>query len=178
MSKLFSRVSLTADNGSTDEYLCPGMPDTEEQIADTDGYRDFIEDNPDAESVTVDVEHYIYGEGDVFKGDADRRQRQRRHASLFGFSEGSLRFGGLDDLSEIHVGQPRQQIRQSRGRYLPLWRRRCLYRQHLRGRCVHRQRRTISFASRRALAGQLGVYGLSSCYESAKTCGQSRVYLI
>ena len=49
---------------------------------------------------------------------------------------------------------------------------------HLRGRCVHRQRRTISFASRRALAGQLGVYGLSSCYESAKTCGQSRVYLI
>ena len=37
MSKLFSRVSLTADNGSEDEYLCPGMPDTEDQITDTDG---------------------------------------------------------------------------------------------------------------------------------------------
>ena len=64
MSKLFSRVSLTADNGSTDEYLCPGMPDTEEQIADTAGDREFIEGKPDAESVTVDVEHSIYGEGE------------------------------------------------------------------------------------------------------------------
>ena len=53
MSKLFSRVCLTTDSGSTDEYLCPGMPDTEEQITETDGYRDFLEDNPDAESVTV-----------------------------------------------------------------------------------------------------------------------------
>ena len=82
MSKLFSRVSLTADNGSTDEYLCPGMPDTEEQITETDGYCDFIEDNPDA----------------------DRRQRQRRHTSLLRLTQGSLRFGGLDNLSEIHVG--------------------------------------------------------------------------
>ena len=71
MSKLFSRVSLTADNGSTDEYLCPGIPDTEEQIADTDGYCDFIEDNTDAESVTVDVEHYIYGEGESENADED-----------------------------------------------------------------------------------------------------------
>lgn len=71
MSKLFSRVSLTADNGSTDEYLCPGMPDTEEQITETDGYRDFLEDNPDAESVTVDVEHYLYGEGESENADED-----------------------------------------------------------------------------------------------------------
>ena len=71
MSKLFSRVSLTADNGSTDEYLCPGIPDTEEQIADTDGYCDFIEDNPDAESITVDVEHYLYGEGESENADED-----------------------------------------------------------------------------------------------------------
>ena len=71
MSKLFSRVSLTADNGSADEYLCPGMPDTEEQITDTDGYCDFIEDNPDAESITVDVEHYLYGEGESENADED-----------------------------------------------------------------------------------------------------------
>ena len=71
MSKLFSRVSLTADNGSTDEYLCPGMLVTEEQIADTDGYCDFIEDNPDAESITVDVEHYLYGEGESENADED-----------------------------------------------------------------------------------------------------------
>ena len=44
MSKLFSRVCLTADNSSTVEYLCPGMPDTEEQITETDGYCDFLED--------------------------------------------------------------------------------------------------------------------------------------
>ena len=47
------------------------MPDTEEQITETDGYCDFIEDNPDAESVTVDVEHYIYGEGESENADED-----------------------------------------------------------------------------------------------------------
>ena len=71
MGKLCSRVSLTADNGSTDEYLCAGIPDAEEQIADTDGYCDFIEDNPDAESITVDVEHYLYGEGESENADED-----------------------------------------------------------------------------------------------------------
>ena len=71
MSKLFSRVCLTTDSGSTDEYLCPGMPDTEEQITETDGYRDFLEDNPDVESVTVDVEHYLYGEGESENADED-----------------------------------------------------------------------------------------------------------
>ena len=71
MSKLFSRVSLIADNGSVDEYLCPGVPDTEEQITETDGYCDFIEDNPDAESVTVDVEHYLYGKGESENADED-----------------------------------------------------------------------------------------------------------
>ena len=71
MSKLVSRVSLTADDGSADEYLCPGMPDTEEQIADTDGYCDFLEDNPDAESITVDVEHYLYGDGESENADED-----------------------------------------------------------------------------------------------------------
>ena len=71
MSKLFSRVCLTADNSSTVEYLCPGMSDTEEQITETDGYADFLEDNPDAESVTVDVEHYIYGEGESENADED-----------------------------------------------------------------------------------------------------------
>lgn len=71
MSKLFSIVCLTADNGSTDEFLCPGMPDTEEQIADTDGYADFLEDNPDAESITVDVEHYLYGDGESENADED-----------------------------------------------------------------------------------------------------------
>ena len=71
MSKLLSRISLTADNGSMEEFLCPGTPDTEEQIADTDGYRDFIEDNPDAESITVDVEHYLYGEGESENADEE-----------------------------------------------------------------------------------------------------------
>jgi hypothetical protein len=47
------------------------MPDTEEQITDTDGYCDFIEDNPDAESITVDVEHYLYGEGESENADED-----------------------------------------------------------------------------------------------------------
>ena len=83
MSKLFSRVSLTADNGSADEYLCPGMPDTEEQIADTDGYADFLEDNPDAESITVDVEHYLYGDGESENADEDDIAEFEKHGEDF-----------------------------------------------------------------------------------------------
>ena len=35
------------------------------------GYCDFIEDNPDAESITADVEHYLYGEGESENADED-----------------------------------------------------------------------------------------------------------
>ena len=68
---LFSKVTLTADNDSMDTFLCPGFPDCEEQIADTDGYMNFLEDNPDTESVVVEVERYSYGEGESRNADDD-----------------------------------------------------------------------------------------------------------
>ena len=52
-------------------FLCPGLPDCEEQIADTDGYMNFLEDNPDTESVVVEVERYSYGEGESRNADDD-----------------------------------------------------------------------------------------------------------
>ena len=110
MSVMFSKVTLTADNGNTATLLCSGSP----------------------------KDHY-----------------------------------DLEDWTK-----PQQQIRQSQGRYLPLWRRRGLYRQRIRGRRVYGQRRKVSSPSRRALAGQLGVHGLSAYNEISKFHGQPLNYLI
>lgn len=68
---LFSKVTLTADNDSTDTFLCTGLTDCEEQIADTDGYMNFLEDNPGTESVVVEVKRYSYGEGESRNADDD-----------------------------------------------------------------------------------------------------------
>ena len=110
MSVMFSKVTLTADNGSAATLLCSGSPKDHYDLEDWTIYQKFMSDNLDSKSVKAEVDTYLYGEGDVF----------------------------IANIYEV----------------------------------------AAFTASRRALAGQLGVYGLSSCYESAKTCGQSRVYLI
>lgn len=80
---LFSKVILTADNGSTDTYLCPGLPDCEEQIADTDGYIDFLEENPDTDSIVVEVERYSYGEGESENADDDEIAELEKQGESF-----------------------------------------------------------------------------------------------
>ena len=60
---LFSKVTLTADNGSTDEFYCGGIVNCEENLENVDAYADFLEDNPDAESIEVESRVYSYGEG-------------------------------------------------------------------------------------------------------------------
>ena len=96
MSVMFSKVKLTADNGSAATLLCSGSPKDHYDLEDWTIYQKFMSDNLDSKSVKAEVDTYLYGEGEV----------------------------------------------------------------------------------RRALAGQIGVYGLSACYASAKTCRQSRFYLI
>lgn len=61
---LFSKVTLTADNGSTDEFFCGGIVNCEEDLENVDAYADFLEDNPDAESIEVESRAYSYGEGE------------------------------------------------------------------------------------------------------------------
>ena len=55
---LFSKVTLTADNGSTDEFYCGGIVNCEENLENVDAYADFLEDNPDAESIEVESRVY------------------------------------------------------------------------------------------------------------------------
>lgn len=61
---LFSKVTLTADNGSTDEFFCGGIANCEEDLENVDAYTDFLEDNPNAESIEVESKAYSYGEGE------------------------------------------------------------------------------------------------------------------
>lgn len=66
---LFSKVTLTADNGSTDEFICGGIINCEEDLENADLYNDFLEDNPDAESIEVNVKVYSFGEGESENAD-------------------------------------------------------------------------------------------------------------
>lgn len=59
---LFSKVTLTADNGSTDEFLCSGIVNSEEDLENADLYNEFLEDNSDAESIEVNAKAYSFGE--------------------------------------------------------------------------------------------------------------------
>ena len=68
---LFSKVTLTADNGSTDEFLCSGIVNCEEDLENADLYNEFLEDNPDADSIVVDSKAYSYGEGESEKASED-----------------------------------------------------------------------------------------------------------
>ena len=47
MSKTFSKIKMTADNGSVDEFLWSNSVGTKDELEYTDGYQNFIEDNPD-----------------------------------------------------------------------------------------------------------------------------------
>lgn len=61
---LFSKVILTADNGSTDEFFCSGIVNCEEDLENNDLYNEFLEDNLDAESIEVASKAYSFGEGE------------------------------------------------------------------------------------------------------------------
>lgn len=66
---LFSKVILTADNGSTDEFICSGIVNCEEDLENIDAYNEFLEDNPDAESIEVNARAYSFGYGESEKAD-------------------------------------------------------------------------------------------------------------
>ena len=65
MAVLFSHVTLSAENGSTETFLCGGIPDKEADLEDLTAYQNFLEDNPEIESIDVEVKSFTYGEGKV-----------------------------------------------------------------------------------------------------------------
>ena len=65
MAVLFSHITLSADNGSTETFLCSGIPNKEEDFENWTTYQNFLEDNPEIEAIDVEVKSYVYGEGEL-----------------------------------------------------------------------------------------------------------------
>lgn len=65
MAVLFSHITLSADNGSTETFLCSGIPEKAEDLEDWTAYSNFLEDNPDIESIDVEVKSFLYGDGEI-----------------------------------------------------------------------------------------------------------------
>ena len=65
---LFSKVTLTADNGSTDEFYCGGIVNCEENLENVDAYADFLEDNPDLSEYAAEEPFYGDGSCDALGG--------------------------------------------------------------------------------------------------------------
>lgn len=69
MAVLFSQITISADNGAADTFLCGGIPTKEEDLKGWTTYRKFKEENPDAEHIDVEVKSFLYGEGDIVDAD-------------------------------------------------------------------------------------------------------------
>ena len=63
---MFSKVTLTADNGNTASLLCSGCPHDNYDLEDWTIYQKFMSDNLNSKSVKADVDTCLYGEGEVF----------------------------------------------------------------------------------------------------------------
>ena len=66
MSVMFSKVTLTADNGSVATLLCSGEPKDHYDLEDWTIYQKFMSDNLNSKSVKAEVDTYLYGEGEVY----------------------------------------------------------------------------------------------------------------
>ena len=66
MSVMFTKVTLTADNGSAATLLCSGSPKDHYDLEDWTIYQKFMSDNLNSKSVKAKVDTYLYGEGEVF----------------------------------------------------------------------------------------------------------------
>lgn len=65
MAVLFSQVTVSADNGSKESFLCSGIPKREANLKNWIKYQNFMKDNPDAETVEVNVKSFVYGDGEM-----------------------------------------------------------------------------------------------------------------
>ena len=66
MALLFSKVTLTAENGNTASLLCPGCPKDGSDLEDWIIYQKFMSDNLNSRSIKAGVDTYLYGDGQVY----------------------------------------------------------------------------------------------------------------
>lgn len=65
MAVLFSQVTVSADNGPKETFLCSGIPKREANLKNWVKYQNFMKDNPDTETVEVNVKSFVYGDGEI-----------------------------------------------------------------------------------------------------------------
>lgn len=66
MAILFSKVTLTADNGNTAQLLCGGIPTSNYDLEDWLIYQKFICDIMSCREIKAKVESFLYGEGEIY----------------------------------------------------------------------------------------------------------------
>lgn len=69
MSKMFSVVELTADDGESVEFIAPGMPQDEDDIHNLDAAEDFFDFITKDQAVAVRIVTYLHGEGETMPAD-------------------------------------------------------------------------------------------------------------
>ena len=65
MNKMFSVVSVSSEYGLLVEYFAAGCPDCAEDLLDDEVIRDDLASQPRDSTVHVEVETYLYGEGET-----------------------------------------------------------------------------------------------------------------
>ena len=65
MAVLFSQVIVLSDNGTKESFLCSGIPKREANLKNWVKYQNFMKDNPDTETVEVNVKSFVYGDGEI-----------------------------------------------------------------------------------------------------------------
>lgn len=87
MSKMFSVVTLSSEYGMWVEYFTPGSPDCADDLLDDEVIRDDLANQPKDSAICVEVETYLYGEGETERaseedlGDLSRRFDALRESS-------------------------------------------------------------------------------------------------
>lgn len=83
MNKMFSVVSVSSEYGLLVEYFAAGCPDCAEDLLDDEVIRDDLASQPRDSTVHVEVETYLYGEGEtVWASEEDLADLGRRFDAL------------------------------------------------------------------------------------------------
>ena len=69
MSKMFSIVELTAEDGSSTQFFASGMPQDKDDIFNLDEAADFFDGISIEQCVTVEIRTYVYGSGETEPAD-------------------------------------------------------------------------------------------------------------
>lgn len=66
MAVLFSKVTVSADNGANESFLCLRNPERRRQpLKNWIKYQNFMKDNTDTGKIEVNVKSFVYGDGEI-----------------------------------------------------------------------------------------------------------------